>query len=606
MRGHSAIRPHEGASPWEYIASSSPPLSKDLAHIHDIPLSQMHNVNSSDEAHEPLIDRTDSEDTTTSPQTPDSHTNTSQEPYPPQTSSTPNQTSKNKEKARANRALYLLTLTAGLSGLLFGYDTGIISSTLVSIHSSLGGTPLTTWDKSLITSCTSVFALVFSPLAGYFADAWGRRPVLGVASLLFVLGAGLQAGAGSVMAMVVGRSIVGAAVGLASAIAPLFIGECAPKDARGRLVTVQSLFITGGQVVAYLVGWGVQGRWRWAVGLGAVPALLQAALLVPMDESPRWLVQRGREEQATRVLERLGGDRQEAERLVQSIREEVLEEDAIVSKKGLAYSLGELVRVPGNRRALTIACMLQGLQQCCGFNSLMYYSATIFSLVGFTDPLTTSLSIALTNFFLTLFAFALIDRIGRRRILLLSIPFMVVGLLACSLAFTHIDISTSSPSSSPPTTVPTTTPTTQASNSRETNPWPSILLTSLILYVAAYASGLGCVPWLQSELFPLSVRSLASGIATTTNWTANALTAVTFLPMMQTFGASWTFGIYAGICVVGWGVVFGIYPETSGLALEDVGGLLADGWGVWGKQKEGGRGGYRGVQGERLTYDEGE
>lgn len=178
--------------------------------------------------------------------------------------------------------------------------------------------------------------------------------------------------AGSVWVMVTGRSVVGAAVGLASSVAPLFIGECAPKEARGRLVTVQSLFITGGQVVAYLVGWGVQGKWRVAVGLGAVPALLQAGLLGFMDESPRWLVQKGREEDARGVLKRLGGGSRETDLLVKRIREEVIEEEGETGKRGLGATLAELVTVPANRRALTIACMLQGLQQLCGFVRIFF------------------------------------------------------------------------------------------------------------------------------------------------------------------------------------------------------------------------------------------
>lgn len=200
----------------------------------------------------------------------------------------------------------------------------------------------------------------------------------------------------------------------------------------------------------------------------------------------------------------------------------------------------------------------------------MYFSATIFSLVGFTSPIGTSLSIALTNFILTLVAFAVIDRIGRRRILLASIPFMILGLAACAVAFLHIDADGGHE----------LTPAGSAGASSSL--WPNALLASLILYVAAYAVGLGCVPWQQSELFPLSARSLGSGLATTTNWSTNCLTAASFLPMMQSLGPSLTFSCYAVVCAVGWCAVFGFYPETSGLALEDVGDLLADGWGVWG------------------------
>lgn len=207
-------------------------------------------------------------------------------------------------------------------------------------------------------------------------------------------------------------------------------------------------------------------------------------------------------------------------------------------------------------------------------NSLMYFSATVFALVGFANPVTTSLSIAGTNFLFTLFAFALIDSIGRRRILLLSIPFMFVGLALCAISFLYIHPGTSSLAETPH--VLRELATTNSNN----DIFSYALLISLVLYVAAYATGLGCVPWQQAELFPLSVRSLGSGVATATNWSSNFVVGISFLPAMEFLGPSVTFTFYALVCAVGWGVVYKIYPETKGLALEDVGRLLDKGWGV--------------------------
>ncbi|KAG9947114.1 general substrate transporter, partial [Aureobasidium melanogenum] len=458
---------------------------------------------------------------------------------------------------QANRLIWLLTLSAGLSGLLFGYDTGVISSTLVSIHEDLGHS-LTTFDLSAITSSTSLLALLASPLAGHFADVVGRRPVIAAACGLFIFGALFQSAATNVWTMVLGRSVVGAAVGAASAVVPLYIAEIAPADRRGQLVSVQSLFITGGQVVAYVAGWAVMGRWRWSVGFGSVPALIQAALLVGMPESPRWLVLKGRDDEAAAVFTRLGHD--DCDHIVAQVKHEVKEEQ--LSASGSMFK--ELVTVPANRRALTIAAGLQALQQLSGFNSLMYFSATIFALVGFTSPIGTSLSISVSNFVFTLLAFAIIDRVGRRRILLYSIPSMILGLGSCALAFMHIDASLSDSDTS----------------AEASGPWSLVLLFSLIFYVAAYASGLGCVPWQQSELFSLSVRSMGSGLATATNWTSNFIVGATFLPMMHALGPSATFLVYVFICLVGYIWVFRCYPETKNLELEQVKKLLERGWGV--------------------------
>jgi SP family myo-inositol transporter-like MFS transporter 13 len=208
-------------------------------------------------------------------------------------------------------------------------------------------------------------------------------------------------------------------------------------------------------------------------------------------------------------------------------------------------------------------------------NSLMYFSATIFSLVGFSSPTLTSLSIASTNFLLTLVALLLIDIVGRRRILLYSIPIMVIGLVISSVAFSFIKLPSDTNQTGPSPSDDDTD-----SDPLSSRTAPLLVLGSLILYVSGYAIGLGNVPWQQSELFPLSVRSLGSGLATATNWGANFIVGLTFLPMMEWLSPSWTFVIYAVVCVVGWTAIWKIYPETKGLSLEETGELLADGWGV--------------------------
>ena len=202
-------------------------------------------------------------------------------------------------------------------------------------------------------------------------------------------------------------------------------------------------------------------------------------------------------------------------------------------------------------------------------NSLMYFSATIFSLLDFYSPTLTSLSIAITNFVCTLLALMIIDHVGRRRIVLFSIPVMVIGLIACSIAYeglNHPSWNHNSASSRPDV------------DSR--SPWAVVILIAMMIYVCGYATGLGNVAWQQSELFPLSVRSLGSGLATATNWVGNFVVGLTFLPMMEYFTPVWTFAIYSFICVVGWVCVWAIYPETKGLGLEDVRGLLRDSYGV--------------------------
>lgn len=344
--------------------------------------------------------------------------------------------------------------------------------------------------------------------------------------------------------------------------------------------------ITGGQVVAYIIGWlfsETTGGWRWIVGLGAAPAFLQFAVLITLPETPRWLMQAGLDAQAITVLTRIYQECPDSDRVVDRVLEDIrgeihqesLELDqskAPDSKSQWLHDASQraqdLFGNAGNRRALTIAMMLQGFQQLCGFNSLMYFSGIIFTALSFSSPTLTSLTVAVTNFVFTLAAFGLIDKIGRRRILLYSIPVMILALCLCAVSFSSLDVSWGS----------------QPHKSHDTTSqgsfYPLLILFCLTVYTAAYAFGLGNVPWQQAELFPLNVRSLGSGLATATNWGANFIVGLTFLPMMEWLSPTWTFVVYAMVCVLGWLAVRAIYPEMSGLGLEEVKGLLVDGWGV--------------------------
>jgi SP family myo-inositol transporter-like MFS transporter 13 len=360
---------------------------------------------------------------------------------------------------------------------------------------------------------------------------------------------------------------------------------------RGRLVTILSLFITGGQVIAYIVGWlfsSVEGGWRWIVGLGILPAVFQLVILVALPETPRWLAQAGFETNAMYVLGKVYKGHPDsdyiAKQILRDIQQEVLEEGEELGHRdgppeggqqmfqNISQRTKDLLYIGGNRRALIIAMMLQASQQLCGFNSLMYFSATIFSILSFSSPTLTSLSVAVTNFLFTLLAFAYIDRIGRRRILLYSIPIMIISLIVCALTFSSLELPDLSYDPQAGAGV---------SDTVTDGSFLSIaILLCLTVYTASYAFGLGNVPWQQSELFPLNVRSLGSAFATATNWGSNFIVGLTFLPMMELLSPGWTFTTYAVVCAIGWLGVWAIYPEMSGLSLEEVRALLTDGWGV--------------------------
>ncbi|KAF8417276.1 general substrate transporter [Tirmania nivea] len=469
-----------------------------------------------------------------------------------------------------NAYVWTLTAIAGISGLLFGYDTGIISSTLLHLSASFSpapGTELSSLSKSLITSSTSLAALLSSPLSGVLSDRHGRKSAIYLADSLFILGAVWQAVAFSIPHMVIGRFIIGLGVGVGSGVVPMYIAELAPAGYRGRLTTLYTGCITGGQLLAYAVGWwssevfteGV--GWRVGVGLGAVPAVLQGVGLVWQPETPRWLVMRERRKEAREVLGRVIGEDEAAGaeggvgRLLADIEEGVRrarEEEE--GGEGWLHRWLDLWQDTQGRRALGVVCMLQGLQQFCGFNSLMYFSATIFSLLNFTNPTATSMLIASTNLLFTLLAFTLIDRIGRRLILLLSIPGMILGLLLSAFAFSNLDLSSS--------------PTTAASNSAF---YTTTALLSMLVYVSSYALGIGTVPWTaQTEVFKMQHRGLGNGVATGVNWGGNFVVGITFLGMLERCGGEGVFGVYAIVCAVGWWGVWIWFGERGGRELEEM------------------------------------
>ncbi|KAK9465373.1 hypothetical protein V1512DRAFT_266178 [Lipomyces arxii] len=470
------------------------------------------------------------------------------------------------ESGKPNPFIFLLTVLVSFSGFLFGYDTGYISGALVAMGNDLGH-EITNSEKELITSGTSLGALLGGVIAGTLADVLGRKWVTIGANTLFVVGAALQTGSHTVWTMIVGRFIMGWGVGIASLIAPLYISEMAPSRFRGRLVILNVMAITGGQVIAYAIGAGLEtydNGWRILVGLGICPAVAQMVMFIFMPETPRYLVRSNRIEEAKRVV-----------RWIYSPRHGVLAEELVVKKVKLLeiynnqqhpeytgfqrfkVALKKLYLVPNNFRALIIACGLQGIQQLCGFNSLMYFSSTIFQTVGFNKPTAVSLIVAGTNMAFTIVAFLLIDKIGRRRILLCTVIGMSGALVLNAIAFHFLP-----------------------SNATGSNPWAIIILIAMMIYVAFYASGIGNVPWQQSELFPMEVRGIGASMATATNWGGNLIIGSTFLTMMDRITPSGTFGFYAGLCALGQVFIYFLYPETASLTLEDIQDLLKDGFNI--------------------------
>ncbi|TBU44093.1 general substrate transporter [Dichomitus squalens] len=466
--------------------------------------------------------------------------------------------------------VWLLVACASISGLLFGYDTGVISGALVTIGGDLGPAELSSGQTELVTSATTLGALIGGLVAGMLSDFTGRRPVLALADIIFIGGAIGQAVCHTVWSMIGCRFLIGIAVGLASCIAPLYIQELSPTRLRGRMVVVNVVAITGGQVVAYGIDAAFEntrGGWRWMVGLGAVPSGLQFLFLLFLPESPRIMIRRGNSEAAQAIMAKIYAHAtpEQLDLKVKSLAAAVKQSVEISNTTTLLQRIRLILFDGINRRALIVACGMQAFQQLCGFNTLMYYSATLFKEIGFDQPTAVGLIISGTNFIFTLFALQYIDIIGRRRIMVWTAPGMIIGLVLASVAFHFLTRKTGGA---------------LVDGTPYSHTWSAIVLLAMIFYVASYATGLGNVPWQQGELFGLEVRGIGTSLATTTNWAGNLLIGATYLSLMDRITPAGAFGFYAGLCLLGWLFCVCCFPETAGLSLEEVRLVFRHGFGI--------------------------
>lgn len=473
---------------------------------------------------------------------------------------------------RPTKLVVMLALASSISGYMFGYDTGYISSALVMVGKDLSNKYLTSGEKELITSATSLGALLGALAGGVFANLTGRKRVLMALNVVFVVGTIVQLVAKTVWTMIVGRFILGWGVGAASLIAPLMLSELAPSKYRGRLIVTNCMFITGGQLVAYFINWGltdVPHGWRVSVGLCMVPAVLQLGIFIFLPDTPRYYVIKGDYKRAKEVYLKTNGDCN-AEYAEVVINDMVASNSAVPGSplRQLYNSIKLIHSDRANLRALILACGLQGIQQFTGFNSLMYFSATIFETIGFHNATAVSIIIAATNFVFTGIALCIIDKVGRRRILLWGIPGMCISLIVCAIAFHFLGIKFSSDAK-------------VVVQTSGISGWGVVIIIGMVMFVASYAIGIGNSAWTGVELFSdVNVRSVGGMYAAATNWCGALVISSTFLTMLERITPPGTFAFFASLCFISFLFVYFLLPEVSGLELEETTDLLQGGFNV--------------------------
>ncbi|KAJ5676218.1 Major facilitator superfamily domain general substrate transporter [Penicillium macrosclerotiorum] len=473
------------------------------------------------------------------------------------------------ESTAASKAAWLISIVVSIGGLLFGYDTGYISAVLVTIDTSLGHV-LSSKEQEMVTSLTSGGALVGAIGAGLTADRFGRRWPIWGACLLFVTGTVIQTCAYSVAQFATGRFVVGLGVGGAAMVVPLYIGELAPAKHRGRMVAFNNMSVTFGQFLASALGAGfanVKGEgWRATVGIGAAPAIVLAGLLFFCPESPRQLVSHGQHSAAKAVLQRIYPKSTEEQRQAKilSIELSLNEATHAMAEDSLWISFKRIFTTPATGRAVLTACVTMAISQLGGFNTLMYYAATLFSIVGFDNPTAVGITVSGTNFVFSIVNLVLVDRLGRRIILSVTVLGMAICMMVAVIAFRYI---------------PVNTDTLELETAHVG--WPgTLVLVAIICYVACYSSGVATIAWIGTELIPLEVRAIGTMLNTVTCWSTNIIIASTFLSMMKSWTPSGAFGFYTGICFIGWLFVIFFYPECKGMPLEAVREVFGSGFGV--------------------------
>jgi sugar porter (SP) family MFS transporter len=432
----------------------------------------------------------------------------------------------------------LLVGIAALGGLLFGYDTGVISGALLFIRTEFDLSPTM---QGLVAGIALIGAAAGAAFAGSLSDRFGRRLVLMVTGVVFVAGALIAALAPSISILLLGRVVVGIGIGFASMLTPLYLAEMAPARNRGALVSLNQFAITCGILVSYLVGYlfAQAGQWRWMLALGALPGAILAAGMLVLPETPRWLAGHGHMAEAGAVLRRLRGATSEAEAELTELRTDLRREGQLASWREL---LNPVVRGP-----LIIGVGLAIFQQITGINTVIYFAPVIFQAAGISSASSAILATAgvgVVNVLMTVVAIQLIDKVGRRALLLVGLLGMAVCLVLLGLGFA-------------------------IGGSSATLGWLTAL--SLGAYVGFFAIGLGPVFWLLiSEIFPLYVRGRGMGVATIANWGSNLLVTVTFLELIVVLGRPGTFFLYAAMTAVAYIFTWSQVMETKGLSLEAI------------------------------------
>jgi len=434
----------------------------------------------------------------------------------------------------------LISIVAAIGGLLFGFDTAVVSGAIGFMDEKFS---LTDFQVGWAVSSLIVGCIVGAGFSGILSEKFGRKKTLIAAAILFIISSIGSAIPETFDMYIIARIIGGLGIGLTSTICPLYNAEVAPTKYRGRLVALNQLATVTGIFLVYFVNlwisssgdhtWQVDSAWRWMFGVGVIPGVIFLIALFFVPESPRWLIKKNRNEEASIILNKIHGSA-------------LAQKEMIDIKESFTKTQGtfkSLLQSPTLRMALLVGVVLAVMQQVTGINAVMYYAPEIFKAAGAgtNAALIQTILVGFINFAFTILAIWLIDRVGRKQLLLIGSAGMAVSLIIISWCF----------------------------QSGNTDGY--LLLIFILLYVASFAVSLGPVVWvIISEIFPNHVRGIATAIASMSLWIADYVVSQSFPPLLSSAGPALTFGIFAVLSIFTFFFTWKKVPETKDVPLERI------------------------------------